>query len=829
MPQATATGEAPVEATHRRAVLTTWLATIVCATAGVGRIWSVDIRELAASLQDDSFYYLLSAWRAARADGVLTFDGEHTTYGVQPAFAAVLTLLAWPTSDRDTYLRLALSFAVVLHAVTSLLLQSTVQAMLRRAGATGSLAVAGGVLAAGAWLANMPVTFGSTTLKENVLYAPLLALAWSATQSVDRSPHAGRIGVVLGLSVACRLTPSSLLLASILAGAVVLRAAGTRARAAVAGRLAAGGLLAVAPFLAYGHFVMGRLLPTSGAVKMEPLVAQLHDGSYWHNLPEYLGTVPTYLLACLRYSLGLPHGYFFVPQDPAPPHTAGFVIAPLSLLGLLWLWRRRVELRASARLLTLLVLAALLGKAATCLMLTPWGNIAYLQWYVAGLPVLVTALAGCAAGWLPERGALVLAGLTLAGATTHAVATCVAMPTSFRSDPRSWQRQMLVTTAMANELLPEHSRIAASNSGALGYFAREDLVVVNVDGLANDDFVVAKQARCPMWDYLQRERITHLCDVMPRHGWRENPFDSVRPIAVLPFVGTDYDGYFLLERTSTRFPNFWPVVGTATNRAADSGPVVTVPWLPAEALPTLASPPDAIASGAGSWANWRIDGPTGGAGLRFHLGGAYAAVELRAGGRSGLLQVLADGKPVTQVPCTADSWPQLAIATEDAAELAFEWTPADGTAAAGPLWLVAVHWQERTAAASPRTAACEPFGSGCAMRGEIPQLEALGAVLPGSELGLRIRAAPQRQGVLWLTIGSSPSRLSPIGAGQPCYAWCGPQVVAIVPFVTGDDGLVTVPWSIPSSPTGVRYVAQALLGKDTPDASFSNGLRIDVP
>src|SRR5439155_23343645 len=61
--------------------------------AFLNRIVKSDYLALAVSTPDDSFYYLLPAWRFI-THGYFTFDGVQTTYGFQPLFMVLLTGLS---------------------------------------------------------------------------------------------------------------------------------------------------------------------------------------------------------------------------------------------------------------------------------------------------------------------------------------------------------------------------------------------------------------------------------------------------------------------------------------------------------------------------------------------------------------------------------------------------------------------------------------------------------------------------------------------------------------------------------------------------------------
>lgn len=81
------------------------------------------------ALNDDTFYYLEIAHRSAQGQGS-TFDGIHLTNGFQPAWKALLTLLASVVRDKEMLLRAALVFCTILNLGAGLLLFLSARLML---------------------------------------------------------------------------------------------------------------------------------------------------------------------------------------------------------------------------------------------------------------------------------------------------------------------------------------------------------------------------------------------------------------------------------------------------------------------------------------------------------------------------------------------------------------------------------------------------------------------------------------------------------------------------------------------------------------------------
>ena len=195
------------------------------------RIRGSEFMELAASLQDDSFYGLLPAFRFWTA-GQFSFDGLGPSYGFQPAYECVLTLLAYFFDDEQSFIRGAMELNVLFYALTGVVVSALVARCLR-AGAPASLlaqkiaAAASGIL----FLTTGTALLSATTCKENALSSLLLALAllWipARVASKPRSSKSARraflFGALLATLVLTRLLPTTLVLVTVLSLLAVRR------------------------------------------------------------------------------------------------------------------------------------------------------------------------------------------------------------------------------------------------------------------------------------------------------------------------------------------------------------------------------------------------------------------------------------------------------------------------------------------------------------------------------------------------------------------------------------------------------------------------------
>ncbi len=577
-------------------------AAAILARAAV-RCFGSDLRALAATLQDDSLYYLLPAFRF-HTHGMWTFDGENATYGVQPLFAVFLTALAWPFDDRDAFLRTAIFASHVLFVAAAALVVRVVW--------RATAAPAAAWLAGAAFLCSVPLLLAHTTGKENALYAPLLLVAVLCAIRTRESPTNARLtvlGVAAAATILTRLQPSTLAVAVV----VVLWAVRTSPHRL---RAAATAVLTLWSAIAWSTF--GRVLPTSGSVKTEWLHSAWHDGSLADRLRASAELVPGYLVDALAFATGN-RSELFVPQWWTGTAEAGGVLAVCVVVALV-VGIVRSNALATTRLFTAGLLAALVGTAVNPLLFDAGRDatlLRYAQWYVAAEPVWIACLVGIA---LPRRD-LGRAFAPLAAAATLAlgIGAAARLPPlpPFAPLPTSAVHRAIAVTELANDVLPKDARIGAWNGGVVGWFAHR--TVVNLDGLANDAAAAARAAGVPQRDYLRSARVDHLLDMPPPRGWFDtNVFDRVQPIHSTP-ARDDADAWILARLTDEPFPDL--------DGSHDGADVDVRRWL-APAGRSLVLPPRGE--------------------LRFHLGGR--AAEFRAHASS--IAVFDDERLLARVPPT---------------------------------------------------------------------------------------------------------------------------------------------------------------------------------
>src|SRR4051812_36669502 len=152
---------------------------LVCATTFV-YAWSSTFVDLACSIQDDSFYYLIPAWNGGHGTG-LTFGGEKTS-GFQPLYEVILTSASHFCGSLESLVRFAISLNGCCFALTALLVGLAVRPFIGAAvpgdrPAATALSMCVGIFS---FLSLHTVYFSSVTGKENALAALLLVtIIWS--------------------------------------------------------------------------------------------------------------------------------------------------------------------------------------------------------------------------------------------------------------------------------------------------------------------------------------------------------------------------------------------------------------------------------------------------------------------------------------------------------------------------------------------------------------------------------------------------------------------------------------------------------------------------
>jgi len=239
---------------------------------GLRRIWLSDILTLASSIQDDSFYYLLPGWFVSRV-GFFSFDGATKTYGFQPLYEILISLLGVGASDVGQLLRSALTLNLILHVLTGGVIYIIARSISASFLAKGFQNFCG-ILAATFWYVNMPLYLSQLTGKENALASLLLSIVLlsyfrAKLNNFSSNRWVIAFGFFTGLLAITRIHPSAIFIISLLWVSIIRMNISTKKPEILP--LAWSLIAFLAPILAWGLYAeseFNQFMPTSGLVKM---------------------------------------------------------------------------------------------------------------------------------------------------------------------------------------------------------------------------------------------------------------------------------------------------------------------------------------------------------------------------------------------------------------------------------------------------------------------------------------------------------------------------------------------------------------------------------
>ncbi len=466
---------------------------------------------LAHTAADDALYYLAIARRAGEV-GWPTFDGVHTTTGFHPLWLFVLVPIAKMVGAPWALLRIAVALSSVLMVAASV---SFGRLFARAWGAEAG--VIGGVL--------LIASPGSARLGWMAMEAPLalLVLSFSLSELFRDRARAGRLGLLMGLTVLARLDMAIVLAVGLLWMVLVRRKIPVRS-AIVAGAVAS---LTLAPYIAWNVALTGHAATISSATKAyvaADVAQQAHGGRInagfaedaFHEIirsgKEIARLSPASLFAG---PVALAAGDHPSAANPAHHRAAIFFLTAVALVvgGLTAFRRRRCTWKASstsADLLVVLAIASAVHSATACILLTRQSG----PWYW-GLEV-VTIVAAVSHAASRSRSAHWV-GAVLSGAMLASMAMLVAGLLEGRitgrfDDRASFASVMLQAGAALDAQRAPDDIVGSCNAGTLGFF---DPSVVNLDGLVNDWALLDARRQHAMRAYLTRENVRWIVDCVP--------------------------------------------------------------------------------------------------------------------------------------------------------------------------------------------------------------------------------------------------------------------------------------------------------------------------
>lgn len=436
---------------------------------------------------DDAYYALAIARSLARGEGP-SASAEILTNGFQPLFVFLATpLFALFEPSPDAGLRLGLALSGAFGALNVALVGLVARQLAHRH------AQEAGLLAALFWAVSPVAVAGAFTGLETSLAlsaALVLVLVWRPLLAGERRSWIGA-GLACGFALLARVD-----LVFLVALLGVMGLARGRGRSVGAAALVAAGV--VAPWWLWSTLHFGSPVPGSGAAVR--LIVADHQALYLE--PSFqvgwaAGTV-----------LGGPFAELDVVRDALARSSWGgavaFALVLAALLGAAgWLARRERSAGAAlfAHGVTLLFFYAFVVPAV-------WFFPRYLHSVAALIAMGAGVLLAAAGHATLRRGAAaalaVLAAIALAP-------DFVARPSGSRDTGIDGAKGYRDVALRLLPLLPEGARLASMQTGALGYYAGDEVTVFNLDGVVD-----ARARRATMQgrlvDHARERGVTHFAD-----------------------------------------------------------------------------------------------------------------------------------------------------------------------------------------------------------------------------------------------------------------------------------------------------------------------------
>lgn len=442
----------------------------------------------------DDTWYTLAIARSLAHGGPPAVDGMTPTSGFQPLLAFLQVPLIWLVGDD-----------LLLPAQGTIWL-----AALADAAAAGLLAALGQRLAgpqgwwAGLLWAVSPVAIGNalggleTSLALALQLAIVLELARLAAAVVPAGPAAKTplllLGLTCGLALLARVD-SAFVVAG--AGLVVWRLCGLAAVAQVA----AVASVVVAPWWGWCTVHLGSPVPESGAAVRA--ITQIQHTSSWLDFRSIVALAAGTLLPAPVV-------------EGTPVRDALYFGGPLAWLGgLLWLGLVGWGLRQVAGRLPLWVWPLVAQAAAVLLLYVAWVPAVWFfrRYFEPVLAVQALALGCGLAHWQQTRPALARPVLALCVAVSSLQVGLYAVTTPQTSIDTDWHgaKGYAKPALQILSAVPDGAVVGALQSGALAWFARDRVRVVNLDGVVDGEAAAAYKSK-RLLQFCKKRRVTHLAD-----------------------------------------------------------------------------------------------------------------------------------------------------------------------------------------------------------------------------------------------------------------------------------------------------------------------------
>jgi hypothetical protein len=445
----------------------------------------------------DDTYYTLSIARSLAEGDAPSANRWHPTNGFQPLIAFLLIPAFALTEDPDIPLRFDLDLLALIDALNVLWIAIFAR---RLAGHVAALA------AAAAW-AFSPVAvanaLGGLESPLAILMTLLLLETWSRARERDRTSDAVMAGVFAGLALLARIDTAFLI------GSLGLLEFFVGRRRTVL-RIASTATVVVAPWWIYCAVAFGTIVPESGVGVREQVL--IHQATHLSFLEQWGWSIGT-LIGPPFVTPGVWRHYLF-------SYGWGAVLLGVPLLAALGWWGAKVARRAEASVrlpwAALILSSGLLFLFYACYLPALWFFVRYFaSIYLCMALVFATWVAWAWQHRATHRWVSPAVVTLYAGATLIGLASCL---TWFFVNPRSTVDFGMDGAkgyrAVARDILEQVDRnmiVGAFQSGALAYYAGEEVRVVNLDGVVfGAAHLATKEKRL---DQLARSLgVTHLAD-----------------------------------------------------------------------------------------------------------------------------------------------------------------------------------------------------------------------------------------------------------------------------------------------------------------------------
>jgi 4-amino-4-deoxy-L-arabinose transferase-like glycosyltransferase len=482
---------------------------------------------------DDAFYYFKTAYNYPET-GFWSFDGSHSTNGVQPLWAWLLTavaqVMAWlGVRDPDLFARAVVAMTAAFHVAACLLLFRLL---------TRLVSIAAAVAVTLALLLPLGMVWRHVWGMENSLYACALVVALSyylySFRGRESDRTAALFGLLLGVTALSRL--NAVLLAVCAVGAIVLEGR----RLPLARSLRYGAIVAVVsaacvvPYLAWNYASTGHPLPISGAVKAVQTAEFLQSNGIDSRLsPGFLQLVASkygsYLVAFVTWRIEdastVVGGRLLLGEEG--DRRFALLMAVVLALPMALGWRgwlaALVEAARRLRPLWYVAVFAAVNLLASVLAYPQQISNAMTKWWLVESELLIVIGAGTVIGTAVSHvGRLVAPALRYrigVIAVAILVAAHGARSIRFYWDGTfqladwngSWNHESLRAANWLAANAPPDAVVGSWNAGVLGYYSTQP--VTNLDGLINNFDLVPHLRDRTLGTYILHERITYLSDM----------------------------------------------------------------------------------------------------------------------------------------------------------------------------------------------------------------------------------------------------------------------------------------------------------------------------